>query len=66
MRVVVLTTKAWQRINGETVSGDLRQVMHVFPQVVRITFSGYELVVVAYEDWKQKVLHRQQEGGREP
>jgi hypothetical protein len=34
------------------------------PQVVGVTFLGYDLVVIDYERWKQEVRQRQPEGDR--
>lgn len=63
VRIIVLTDEAWCCINGDTVSSDLAKAAQLLPQVVDVTFLGYNLVVVDYEVWKQKVLQRQQEGG---
>jgi hypothetical protein len=66
VRIVVLTDEAWRRINGETVSGDLARAAQWLPQIVGVTFLGYDLVVADYEVWKQKILQRQGEGGEQP
>lgn len=65
IRIVVLTDEVWRRINGDTVSSDLAKAAQLLPQVVGVTFLGYDLVVADYEVWKQKVLQRQQEGGEQ-
>jgi hypothetical protein len=62
-RVVILQEDAWQRINGEIVSGDLAWAARLLPQVVGIQFLGYDLIVVDYEIWKQRILQHRQEGG---
>ena len=66
VRIVVLTDAAWHRINGDMVRSDLAQAAQWLPQVVGVTFLGYDLVVADYEVWKQKVLQRQQVGGGMP
>ena len=66
IRIVVLTDEAWHRINGDIVHSDLARVAQWLPQVVGVTFLGYDLVVIDYEVWKQKVLQRQQAGGGMP
>jgi hypothetical protein len=63
VRIVVLTDEAWHRINGDIVCSDLTRAAQWLPQVVGVTFLGYDLVVADYEVWKQKVLQRQQAGG---
>jgi hypothetical protein len=62
----MLTDEAWHRINGDIVYSDLARAAQWLPQVVGVTFLGYDLVVVDYEVWKQKVLQRQQAGGDMP
>ena len=62
-RIVILTEEAWERVNGQTVSGELAQAAQLLPRIVGVTFLGYHLVVADYAVWKQKVLHRQQERG---
>ena len=66
VRIVVLTDEAWHRINGDIVRSDLARVAQLLPQIVGVTFLGYDLVVADYEVWKQKVLQRQQAGGDMP
>jgi len=66
VRIVVLTDEAWHRINGAIVRSDLARVAQWLPQVVGVTFLGYDLVVIDYEVWKQKVLQQQQVGGDMP
>ena len=66
VRIVVLTDDAWHRINGDMVRSDLARAAQCLPQVVDVTFLGYDLVVADYEVWKQKVLQRQQAEGDMP
>jgi hypothetical protein len=66
VRIALLTGEAWRRIDGDTVSGDLARAPSLLPQVVGITFLGYDLIVVDYEVWKQKILQRQREGDERP
>jgi hypothetical protein len=48
---------------AEWVSGELARAAQLLPQVVGVTFLGYDLVIAEYELWKQKVLQRQQGRG---
>jgi hypothetical protein len=59
VRIVVLTDEAWHRINGDMVRSNLARAAQWLPQIVGVTFLGYDLVVADYEVWKQKVLQRQ-------
>jgi len=65
VRVVVLTRQAWHRINGDPVSGQIANAAQWLPQTVAVTFLGYDLVVADYRVWKDKILQRQQEGGKQ-
>lgn len=60
--VVFQKSSAWERINGDTVDGTLTEVMALLPQPVRLRRGGWELIVVEYEVWKQKVLQVQRGG----
>jgi hypothetical protein len=62
VRIVILTAEAWRRLNGETVGSDLVHAAQWLPQMVGVTFLGYDLVVIEYERWKRKVRQRQPEG----
>ena len=63
VQIVVLTDSAWRSIDGDTIGSDLTRAAELLPQVVNVTFLGYNLVIADYEVWKQKVLQRQGEGG---
>jgi hypothetical protein len=66
VRIVVLTDHGRHRINGDMVRSDLARTAQWLPQVVGVTFLGYDLVVADYDLWKQKVSQRQQVGGDMP
>lgn len=61
--VIFLQPLAWETINGDTIDGQLHSVVQHFPNPVRIQHRGHALVVVAYEEWKRRILRQQ--GGRE-
>jgi len=58
--VVFQKTHAWEKINGETVNSTLDDVLTLLPRPVRLQQGEYELIVVEYKVWKQKVLRVQQ------
>jgi len=46
------------------VAADLERAAQLLPHVVGVIFLGYHLVVADFAIWKQKVLRKQQEKGR--
>jgi hypothetical protein len=64
--IVMTAREAWEHIDGDTVPGDLTHVPQLLPQVVGVVFLGYDLIVVEYQLWKQKILQRQQDGTHRP
>jgi hypothetical protein len=59
--VVMLKPKAWDQIDGETVTALLEEAARAFPTPVMIELEAGTVVIAAYEVWKAKVLRRQQE-----
>lgn len=57
--VVMLQPAAWAVINGDTVDGDLSSVLQDLPMPVRIHSHTYEFVIIAYNEWKERILRRQ-------
>jgi hypothetical protein len=61
-QVVMLQPAAWAKIDGETKPAPLEQALNFFSQPVSATVRGQELIIVAYELWKEKILVWQQRG----
>jgi hypothetical protein len=59
--VVLLKSRMWEEIDGETLVIALEQAADVFPAAACVIYRGVELVVMDYEVWKEKVLIKQQE-----
>lgn len=57
--VVMLQPTAWDVINGDTVDGDLASVLQQLPLPVRVQSNNYEFVMIAYNEWKRRILRRQ-------
>jgi hypothetical protein len=57
--VVFQKSPAWEKIDGDTVDGDITEVMALLPRPVRLRRDDRELVVVEYKVWKRKVLQIQ-------
>jgi len=60
LNIVMMKPAFWEKINGETISCELRQVSQHFPKPVQITAHGENLVVVPYSTWKQLIRRIQQ------
>ena len=61
LRVVMVKPRFWSKLNGDTKWCVLREVRRHFPEPVRITVRGEQLVVVPYAAWKERVLRLQQD-----
>ncbi len=59
--VVLLQPLTWDKIDGDTVEGHLDTVVKQLPVPVRIRQRDHELVVVDYEEWKQRIRRLQGE-----
>ncbi|MFP4441311.1 MAG: hypothetical protein ACLFVO_29110 [Chloroflexaceae bacterium] len=57
--VVFLQPSAWDTINGDTVESSLEMIIQHLPRPVRIRYQGHELVVMDYEEWKQRIARQQ-------
>jgi hypothetical protein len=57
--VVMLQPPAWEKINGDTIAGDLETLLRDFPVPVSIRRHGHDLVVLDYNEWKRRILRRQ-------
>jgi hypothetical protein len=63
IRLVLLKRWAWNEIDGETIFGMLEQVFGARPVPVEIEICGERLVVINYEEWKQRIRRYQTERG---
>jgi hypothetical protein len=54
-RVVIMTLKGWQVIDGATVPAPFERILERFPAVVEFTVHGQSFVAVEYSHWKEKV-----------
>jgi len=57
--VVFQQPAAWEQINGDTVDGQLADLLRLLPRPVRLQQGDVTLVVVGYEMWKRRVLQVQ-------
>ena len=64
-RLVLLKRWAWDEIDGETIFGTLEQAFGTRPVPIEIEVLGERLVVINYEEWKQRIWQRQTEGGKQ-
>lgn len=52
---------AWEKINGDTVEGQLSDLVDLLPKPVALRQGDTTLIVVEYSTWKQLVLKAQRE-----
>ena len=52
---VFVQEEMWQEINGETELCPLEEVVTVFPEAASMRWAGKLLIVIPYEDWKDRV-----------
>ena len=62
--VVFQKPAAWAKIDGETLTGELDNVLALLPHPVQLQQHGITLIVVDYETWKQKILQKQAQEGK--
>ena len=60
--VVILKPAFWATLDGETRPSQLEEVLDILPNIAEIRAGTHELVVVEYQEWKERVKTRQ-EGG---
>ncbi|MCI0485830.1 MAG: hypothetical protein L0229_04430 [Blastocatellia bacterium] len=56
----------WERLDGEPLPCELREVARHFPQPTQVMVRDETLIVVEYEAWKRCVLQYQQQAKGEP
>jgi len=59
--VVFQKPAAWKKINGDTVEGELSDLLHLLPRPVKLQRGDVTLIAIDYAAWKQRVLQVQQE-----
>jgi hypothetical protein len=59
--VVFQKPAAWEKIDGDTVEGQLSDLLDILPRPVALRQGDITLIVVEYSTWKQRVLEAQRE-----
>jgi hypothetical protein len=57
--VALLREYAWEIINGNAMPSSLDDVRNILPNATEIHIDNIKLIVLGYNQWKQKVLHIQ-------
>lgn len=57
--VVLLREYAWEIINGNAIPSSIDDVRRILPNVAEIHIDNIKLIVLEYNQWKQKVFHIQ-------
>jgi len=60
--VAILKPAFWAALDGKTRPSQLEEVLDILPDVAEIRVDTQELVVVEYQQWKQRVKTRQERG----
>ena len=58
--VALLKPAFWAALDGETRPSRLEEVLDVLPDVAEIRVDTQKLVVVEYQEWKERVKMRQE------
>lgn len=53
--VVAMRNDVWQRLDGETIPTSRENLASVLPQAASITIGNEQLIVIEYDDWKERV-----------
>lgn len=61
--IAMIKPVMWQVIDGDTVLCEVAQITQLLPTPLRVLARNEALVVIAYEDWKQRVLRVQVKKG---
>lgn len=57
--VVLLREYAWEIINGNAIPSSIDDVRRILPNAAEIHIDNIKLIVLEYNQWKQKVFHIQ-------
>jgi hypothetical protein len=49
----------WEKIDGDTVEGQLSDLLRLLPRPVKLQHDDVVLVVIDYATWKRRVLQVQ-------
>ena len=61
-KVVILKPAFWTALDGETRPSRLGEVLDILPDVAEIRVDTQKLVVVEYQEWKERAKTRQERG----
>jgi hypothetical protein len=59
MTYLILREAPWEIINGKAIPSSLDDVRRILPNATEIHIDNIKLIVLGYNQWKQKVLHIQ-------
>jgi hypothetical protein len=54
-KVVAIRHEVWQNFNGETTPSSREGFVSILPQAASITVQNEQLIVVEYDDWKNRI-----------
>lgn len=61
-KVAILKPAFWTALDGETRPSRLEEVLDILPDVAEIRLDIQKLVVVEYQEWKERIKKRQERG----
>lgn len=63
--IALMKPAVWQKIDGDTTPCELDDVAQLLPTPLRMVTRDEALIVITYEDWKQRVLRAQAQAKEE-
>jgi hypothetical protein len=64
-RVVWLKPRFWQVLNGRSTPVAYEAIWRVLPGVAEIVVRGRKFIVVLYDEWKRRIVAKQQREARD-
>lgn len=61
--IAMIKPAMWQVLDGDTFLCEMDQITQLLPTPLRVTARNEALIVITYEDWKQRVLRVQANKG---
>jgi hypothetical protein len=61
-RVAILKPAFWAALDGETRPSRLEEVLDILPEIAEIRLDTQRLVVVEYQEWKERIKTQQERG----
>lgn len=58
--VVMMKPRSWRQINGDPIETTLEQATQQFPAPAMVHIKDRPIVIIDYNEWKRKVLKKQQ------